>query len=349
MQITKSFVAKQEIGQPSPSDLETINKLFALEALAPEDIFVVKMHLANDQIDRSFERFPVPVLERFADTIIGKHLLTGHDKTNVPAGTFFDADVVRQSDGSHHLVTRAYLDANDALVGKIRKGIAKDVSIGAAVDQLTCDLCGKSYHAQPGDKEPCRHQLSQQYDGDTCTATYGGDLTKYEAHEGSLVYLGCQRGAQVVSQAAHSRIVKSILPYGSEIISGGPPAPPEEEPMEMKEALAEIERLEGEKKKLAAQLDEQAAMLKFAEDAREALLGEVQRKYTAIKAERTGQTIVKGLKGATMDEIREADKEVQAMFDEKFPPSGNGRLMTDAERSGGAEKQIAARPGYGGL
>src|SRR5437868_3409856 len=50
--------------EPDAADLALINQRFALEALASEAVYVRRMVLANDAVDRSFERFPKGVLER---------------------------------------------------------------------------------------------------------------------------------------------------------------------------------------------------------------------------------------------------------------------------------------------
>lgn len=331
MLIQKAFSPSSQMGKPSQPELDAINRLFALEPVGEDDVRVLTMHVATDQVDRSYERFSVPVLQRFAETIVGKPVLTGHDKSQVPRGRFFSGDVVKQSDGSHHLVARAYLDATDPLVGQVARGIAKDVSIGATVDQRICDLCGdgSDYDRVTKSGKQCDHRVGQKYGENTCTLTWGGDLNKYEVRETSFVYLACQPGAQVVAANAPSGyLTKAAVPGGSQIIEYGAvdvPAP-EGEDMELQEALEKIAALEEENGRLKPLAEE-------GERARKSAIAEVQRKYGSLKLEKTGESICKSLAAATLEAIGEADKEAQALYDEKFPPQsmGSARDLTKDE------------------
>jgi hypothetical protein len=89
---------------------------------------------------------------------------------------------------------------NEEVRRQIDAGVWSHVSIGFRYADLVCDLCGRSYWS--GEEGTCPHVVGRVYDGRECTATYGGDLRKVEAVEGSLVYLGCQRGAVMIKSAA---------------------------------------------------------------------------------------------------------------------------------------------------
>src|SRR5438445_8729336 len=79
--------------EPDAADLALINQRFALEALPKEAVYVRRMVLANDAVDRSFERFPKGVLERFAQTLPGKPVLVAHEKGALPIGLIYRAQV----------------------------------------------------------------------------------------------------------------------------------------------------------------------------------------------------------------------------------------------------------------
>lgn len=197
--------------RPTATDLEMINEL-ALEPLTADGVYVRRMALANDQIDRDFERFSRGVLKQFSDTLPGKSVLIGHDHSSAPIGRFYKAEALRAVDGVVNLVGSWYAPVTDENAhdrASIDSGVWSNVSIGFRWDTLVCDLCGTDY------RDPaCPHILGQQYpvdgvvgqdlatlvmteDGNsvTATATYRG---KAEALEGSVVYLGAQFGAEMV-------------------------------------------------------------------------------------------------------------------------------------------------------
>jgi hypothetical protein len=77
-------------------DLALINARFALVPLAPGEVDLRRMGLANDRVDRTYERFSPAFLARLAATIIGKSVLVHHDKRAFPIGRFYAAEVVRE-------------------------------------------------------------------------------------------------------------------------------------------------------------------------------------------------------------------------------------------------------------
>lgn len=352
--IRKEFSAKQQVGQPSEEDLALINKLFAMEPVTAADIYVVATALANTRVDRSLEEFPVAYLERFAETITGKSFITGHDTSRAPDGLVFSASVARADDGHHELMTKAYLGSDDPLVPKIRRGIARYVSISGSVDALNCKLCGKSYRPQPGDAEPCKHQVGEAYEGQLCTLVYGGDTRKVEAHEQSMVYLGCQRGAEVVAAGSPAGIRKHFLPGGALILN--PPSPNTEHPIpntEPKGAAMTIEEAQAR----ISDLEKELAALKQPDP-----LVEVGKAYkadlaTEIKAvaKKVGdecltdyETFFTEIPDPSLDTLKKWREGVQKRFDAKFPPQAQGKQRSESEREGGTGKQIAVRPTVGG-
>jgi hypothetical protein len=78
---------------PDAADLALINERYALAPLAAEELYVRRMVLANDALDRTYERFPPAVLERFAQTLPGKPVLIAHDKSELPIGVIYRAAV----------------------------------------------------------------------------------------------------------------------------------------------------------------------------------------------------------------------------------------------------------------
>lgn len=201
----KSFAlrAAKAAGQPSDGDLALINE-YTLTEFGADDVYVRRVLLAHNGIDRDREAFDGALLADFARTLPGKGFFVKHpggwDGDSGPGeGRFFDAQVVEMSlDEARALlrepglafppatVRAKVLEAgfylargadNDVLIRKIDAGIASDVSIGfRAADRTPIEggngeRLGMRLHA-PG-----------------------------EAFEGSLVWLGAQPGARVHKQA----------------------------------------------------------------------------------------------------------------------------------------------------
>lgn len=334
MLIRKSFSPTTRLGQPTAADLEAINKLFALEPVGEDDVRVLTMHVANDQFDRSHERFPVPVLQRFADTIEGKPILTGHDRSQVPRGRFISGDVVPQTDGSNHLIARAYLDANDPLIQQVARGIAKDVSIGAAADRRVCTLCKTDFDGPAKDGKRCTHQLGASYDGEIARAEWGGDLGKYEVHETSFVYMGCQPGAQVIAHAPAGHIAKSVLPGGTLIEDYGAADPaPQGDAMELKEALEKIAALETELSTLKKSHEENEPLVKAGQEYLDFLKSETIRMAGSVsdadKAER--EALLATIQTPNLGLIKTIHDGAAKRFDEKFGPRPMGEVRKQDE------------------
>jgi hypothetical protein len=84
-------------------DRALINTRFALVPLAPEEVDLRRMRLANDRVDRTYERFSPAFLARLAATIVGKSVLAHHKKSAFPLGRFYAAEVVLEARSSASL------------------------------------------------------------------------------------------------------------------------------------------------------------------------------------------------------------------------------------------------------
>lgn len=216
-----------------PEDLSVLSTAeYAGRPVTPDEVFVRGMLLCHDQLDRSFERFPQSYLQRFAETLPGKSVLTGHRSDLPPVGRFFAAGIERrreefpvpvtgrrrrERDQEHptekasaapagfrsELLDVQYLGARfyfprtqqtESLAAMLDLGVQKHVSIGFRYDDIGCDLCGgKSYLGAD-----CPHVFGwEAEDGRVATGTYGGRVELAEAMEGSIVYLGCQPLARI--------------------------------------------------------------------------------------------------------------------------------------------------------
>lgn len=327
---------------PTSADIARINQL-ALEPVSEEQIFVGTMALCNDQYDRSNERFPDAYLKRFAETIVGKAVMPGHDYRQLPLGRFFDAEVTKRA-GRTDLVASYYLLADDPLVGKIKSGIAKDVSIGFEPDKRLCDICGKDYDGwwmtDDEDEDPCRHIAGREYDGKTCTLTYGGDTKNVEAVEGSFVWMGCQPGAEAIAKDERlgSRQKAAWLQTNGK--TGETPVRKEKS---VDEKTTDKPTEKGAPDKETALDPTEKARLERLVAAGEkyyAYLGQrIETRWSSMGAEATGKSIAARLKDAPIDELIAAQAEAEKLFEEKFAPPTAAKAAEetpqDAPRAGG--------------
>jgi hypothetical protein len=271
---------------PTPDQLAQIRPFF-LRDFEPEGIYIRQMMLANDQVDRSGERFDTGYLQRFAETIIGKSVLVGHDYGNAPIGRFFDASVERDEQGWQWVAPWFYMPVsagNELERDNIDAGVWSYVSIGAAVDYggLICDICHAPYYywlANDESAPQCPHIVGEAYDGTVCTATWTAErsnMNRVEAVEGSIVYLGCQYEAAVSKSATQSdeaRTAKLAL------VDNPPPQADQTEvsSMNIEELQAQLSAKTAECDEALAQCSDLTAKAEIGERLKARLVDEIKR------------------------------------------------------------------------
>jgi hypothetical protein len=326
----KSFTVKHLEPLATDDALAAINRTTRRPVTADE-IFIGRAELANDHVDKSGERFPPAYLERFAETIVGAPVLEAHDKKRSGVGKWFGATVEKDAAGYSHLITDFYLDARSDLARRVDLGIASDVSIGVMVPKgaRACDLCGKSYDGG------CTHNVLEEYAGKVCTLTYGGDLKRVRAIEGSFVGIGCQHGAQVMRAKVWApgglwvddeRESAAVEPLGDEM-----------EKAELEERVKVLESENELLKKDASLIEDGRAFHAY-------LLEDITKAYGILK--RDPAAMVKLLTNADVETLKEHRAGLMTEIDEKFPPSSVSRQMgeggTGAPPDGG--RQAKAKP-----
>ncbi len=335
---------------PLPTDdlIERIRP-FLLRDFNVEDLYVRRMLLANDQVDRSHERFDMGYLSRFAETIIGKGVLIGHEHGSAPVGKFFDGGITREtgSDGQswQWLETFFYMPispGNQLARDNIDSGVWSYVSIGANVDYagMICDIYpwyGPESEAQ------CIHIAGRTYDGRVCTVTWTSDksnMAKVEAVEGSIVYLGCQYDAAIGKsaaeigelQAAKSLFIEHSLDKGEERNDN---VDWEAKCKELEAANAELEtkiaELTAKNSELTAKVAELEPLAKNGEQYITDTKAEIVRVATLLGEESAYKFVVE--KVDDLAKLKEIEAELGKKLDEKFPPTGKAQPA-----SSGAEK-----------
>ena len=146
-------------GAPTPQELELINN-YTVKPLSADEVYTFGIVLCDNEIDRDFERFDIPALERLAELFVGKtgifdHSMSGRDQTARIFSCFVETDeskVTSAGEKYTKLCARAYMprsEKNAALIGEIDAGIKKETSVGCSVGRSVCSVCGK-------DGEPIR-------------------------------------------------------------------------------------------------------------------------------------------------------------------------------------------------
>lgn len=189
-----ALVVKEPAGA---EDMALINRL-ALEELTPDQVFTFSVRLCDNQIDRDGERFPRETLEELARLFVGKPGIFDHNwSAKGQSARIYRTEVVEEpgqetaaGDGACYLRGWAYMlrtESNRDLIAEIEGGIKKEVSVGCAIGQAACSICGKDLGA-------CGHRKGQIYEGKRC---WGELLHATDAYEWSFVAVPAQPAAGV--------------------------------------------------------------------------------------------------------------------------------------------------------
>lgn len=176
------------------SDMERINSL-SLEPLAPEMIHTRSMYLCSDQIcETDWGQFSLNALRQIAERVVGEAVLCGHDKTSLPIGRFYRAELVERpgpGDGPPEKWVRAWFywlkstNNADDLARNIDGGIYREVSISWRFQAAECSICG-------GNIKICGHTPGRLYKDKRCTFLIDRIV---DVLEGSIVYRAADRKA----------------------------------------------------------------------------------------------------------------------------------------------------------
>ncbi len=204
MKISKD-AAVRAVGTPDGEELALINAL-ARRELGADEVYAFALRLCDNDIDRDFERFGDETLEALAPMFVGvsgvfDHQWSARGQTaRIYRTQVVDEDGTATSDGRPYrcLMGWAYLmrtEENAALIAEIDGGIKREVSVGCAVDQVVCSICGEEL-------DSCPHERGEEYDGQVCCGVLTGASDVYEW---SFVAVPAQRRAGVVKSAGRTR------------------------------------------------------------------------------------------------------------------------------------------------
>lgn len=178
-------------------DLELINR-YALKELTADDVFVFRMALCGNDIDRDFDAFPVETLKQMAPLFVGKPVLLDHfHSASVQTARIYKTEIApvegeyaKTGEPLTHLLGYCYIprtEQHQATIENIENGILRECSVGCVIKSVTCAICGKKWLE-------CKHQRGAEYDGELC---YFKLEKPVDAYEVSFVAVPAQPDAGV--------------------------------------------------------------------------------------------------------------------------------------------------------
>lgn len=179
--------------------LAKINK-HTLHPMTADEVYVYRVAMCDNKIDRDNEAFTRSALEKLAGLFVGRTMLSDHKWTaSGQVARIFDA-TVEDADGetgtgerAARLVASCYLPRtpqNADLITAIDAGIAKEVSVGCAVETCRCSVCGGNKR-----KVWCDHRPGAEYKGTKCFVALDDPTDAYEL---SFVAVPAQPEAGVI-------------------------------------------------------------------------------------------------------------------------------------------------------
>ena len=194
-------VQDSEQNTVTDEELALINK-YTRRQLSKDEVYVFSVVLCDNDIDRDGERFTVESLFALEKLFVGKTGIFDHNPTakNQTARIFacaveaVDGRKTATGDDYFRLKARAYLpvsDKNSDIILALDSGIIKEVSVGCAVEEVLCSICGER-------SDTCPHRKGEIYGSKVCC---GELINPYDAYEWSFVAVPSQKAAGVTKSA----------------------------------------------------------------------------------------------------------------------------------------------------
>ncbi len=182
------------------SDLEKINQ-YTRRSFTADEVYSFSVVLCDNDVDRDNERFTVESLFALEKLFLGKTGIFDHNpKAENQSARIYDCFVEAVSerktatgDDYFRLVAKAYIPkckSNEDLILAIDSGILKEVSIGCAVSEKKCSICGKT-------EGECHHIKGKTYGKEKCIHLL---LNPTDAYEWSFVAIPAQKQAGVIKR-----------------------------------------------------------------------------------------------------------------------------------------------------
>lgn len=206
MKITKEAHAIEQ-QNVTDAELEKIN-LYTGRKLNADEVFVFSIKLCDNEKDRDSECFSQKCLEELAELFVGKTGISDHNwSSDRQIARIFDTEVLTEEgrftalgEPYTYVKARAYTlktAGNEELIARISGGINKEVSVGCAVSECICSICGN-----PLGSVECGHIRGGEYNGECCIGILNGAT---DAYEWSFVAVPAQIDAGVIKGHFKSR------------------------------------------------------------------------------------------------------------------------------------------------
>ncbi len=202
---TKSLINKSMAGD---SDLKLINE-HTINPLSVEDVFVFKVKLCDNDMDRVFDKMTDKFLNNFAEKAKSLTGITNHDwDADGQMSRLYDTEVVEEDGVTNKLgepykyvLGKAYtLTKFKDYIDKISSGLLKETSVSFKSTSEVCSICGKPTHKGPDNIAVCDegHTMGETYDG---KIAYNSLEDVDDVFEWSLVAVPCQRESGVINKS----------------------------------------------------------------------------------------------------------------------------------------------------
>lgn len=170
---------------PDSIALEKINR-YTRRTFNANEVYVFSMKLCDNEIDCDNERFSIDALCKLSKLFIGK---TGVIRTNQQNNDYTariydcrvgtkDTVITSYNEPYTYLIADTYIpivDVNKGIIEELKHGIIKDVSIGCAIANLSCSICGTDLK-----NSQCNHVQGNIYTGKTCCRVLNNPTDAYE-------------------------------------------------------------------------------------------------------------------------------------------------------------------------
>ncbi len=247
------------------SNLDLINN-YTRRKLTEDDVYIFSVVLCDNEIDREYEKFTKEALETLAEMFVGKTGVIDHEaKSENQMARIFDCNVEKvpnklNSVGEQYyrLVAKAYMsrcEKNNDFILEIDSGIKKEVSVGCAVKNMTCSICGSDIKS-----DPCDHRKGERYGESICYVTLSEPL---DAYEWSFVAVPAQKNAGVIKMfnSVPKGGAKSMKDVIKSIKNGEAVNITAEQANELSKLINELERLANESKEYYSDLKREVMRL----------------------------------------------------------------------------------------
>lgn len=165
-------------------ELDKINAL-AIKELTADEVFIFKVAMCDNEIDRDYEYFPADTLTQMGELFKGKTVVSDHKRTaSNQVARIYDTSLIKTGEYSlsgepyTQLIAKCYMLKSEAtadLIASIEAGITKEVSVGCAIKSAVCSICGTDNR-----ESYCKHFNGQEYDGNICYFALKDALDAYE-------------------------------------------------------------------------------------------------------------------------------------------------------------------------